>query len=164
MQLLQEGRRLDAELLDEHLARVLVGLQSLRLPPTAVEREHELAARTLAHRVLTHELFELADEAGRTTAIELSLHLLLNRGHAKLLEPGRLVLSKRLVRKIGERRASPELKRFAHQPGPAIRFRRPRLVHQLLEAPSVDCVLLRIERIAGSPCFDNVRPERLSEL
>ncbi len=164
VQLLQGGGRLDAELLDEHLARVLVGLERLRLPATAVEREHELAARTLAHRVLAHELLELADEAGGSAAVELGLHPLLDRRQAKLLEPCCLVLGKLLVRKVRERRAAPQLKRFAHEPGPAIGVRRPCLVHELLEAPSVDRVPLCIERVAGSTGLDDVRPERLAEL
>ena len=164
VQLLQGWRRLDAKLLDEHLARVLVGLERLRLPPTAVEREHELTARTLAHRVLANELLELADEAGGAAAVELGLHPLLDRRQAKLLEPCGLVLGKLLVRKVGERRSAPQLKRFGHEPCPAICFRRPRLVHELLEAPSVDRVLLCIERVAGSPGLDDVRPERLAKL
>src|SRR5207247_9231779 len=80
VQLLQGRGRLDAELVDQHLARVLVGLQRLCLPPTAIEGEHELATRTLAHGVLTHELLELTDEASCSTALELDLHPLLDGG------------------------------------------------------------------------------------
>ena len=122
MQLLQRRRRLYPELVDEHLARVLVRLERLRLPAAAVEREHELAARALAHRVLTHELLEPADELGRATELELRLHPLLDRRQPKLLEPGRLVLGERLIREVAERRTTPHLKRFVHEAGPAARL------------------------------------------
>ena len=124
VQLLQGRRRLDTQLVDEHLARVLVGLERLRLAPASVEREHELAARALAKRVLADERLELADELGGATELELRLDPLLDRRQAKLLEPRRLVLGERLVREVGERRAAPELKRFGDQRPLAARPRR----------------------------------------
>ena len=50
---------LDAQLLDEPSTRVLIRVESLRLPARAVEGQHELAAQGFTERVLTHERFEL---------------------------------------------------------------------------------------------------------
>ena len=46
VQLAQPLPGLDAELLDELAPRVLVGLQRVRLPVAAIEREHQLGAQT----------------------------------------------------------------------------------------------------------------------
>ena len=56
---------LDADLLDEHAARVAVGLERLGLAPAAVEREHQLAGEPLARRVLGDEPPQLARPARR---------------------------------------------------------------------------------------------------
>jgi hypothetical protein len=42
----------DADLLDQELARLAVGVESLRLPAGAVERKHALCMQPLAQRVL----------------------------------------------------------------------------------------------------------------
>src|SRR5687768_7673842 len=102
MELLQCRRRLDTQLVDEHPSRVLVGLQRLRLPPAAIEREHQLAPRALTQWVLAHERLELADEPGSATELELRLDPLLERRQAKFLQACRLVLGERLVREVTE--------------------------------------------------------------
>jgi hypothetical protein len=78
VQLLQGRRRLDSELLDEHLAGLLVSLERLRLASASVQREHELAARALAQRVLANDLLELPDELGRAAKLEMRLDTLLD--------------------------------------------------------------------------------------
>ena len=52
LKLLQLRAGLDAQLLDEAGASVLVDIECLRLPPGAVEGEHELSAERLAEQVL----------------------------------------------------------------------------------------------------------------
>ena len=131
VQLLERRRRLDAELLDEHPARLLIGLERLGLPPASIEGEHELAARTLAKGVLAHERFELADELGRPSELELRLDPLLDRGQSQLFETAGLVLRERLVGEVREGRAAPELERFAAPGGCDGRARRARLVQEL---------------------------------
>ena len=58
----QRRPRLDPELLDQRGPRRPVGVQRLRLPARAVEREHELATQALRQRVLGDQALELADE------------------------------------------------------------------------------------------------------
>src|SRR4029450_12062015 len=114
VELLKRRRWLDPELLHEHPARVLVGLERLRLPPASIERKHQLAARALTQRVLANDLLEFAHERRRATALGLRLDPLLDRGQAKFLEPCRLVLRERLIWKIGERRPAPEAQGVGH--------------------------------------------------
>ncbi len=56
--------RLDPELLDEHTARLTECLERLRLPPAAVEREHQLTPQPLTEGVPRDQRLELADELG----------------------------------------------------------------------------------------------------
>jgi hypothetical protein len=51
VQLAQVRRRLDAQLLDEHSTRVLVGLQRFGAPSAPVQGQHQLGVETLAKRV-----------------------------------------------------------------------------------------------------------------
>ena len=62
LEVLQSRPRLDAELVDEGCPRPAVGLERLRLPPRAVEREHQLPVQALAVRVAGGELLELRHE------------------------------------------------------------------------------------------------------
>ena len=64
MELPQLAARLDAELLHEQPARGLVGGERVGLAARAVEREHQLAAKPFAKRMLRRERLELADELG----------------------------------------------------------------------------------------------------
>ena len=75
---LAEGRaRLDPELVHERAASVLVGLERLRLPAGAIEREHQLRAQTLAQRILGDERLQLADELGVEPGLEVGVDALL---------------------------------------------------------------------------------------
>ena len=94
---------LDAELVDEDASRVLVGLERVRLPPAAVEGEHQLAAQALAQGVLADQRLELADELGMGAKRKLGLNPLLKRRDAQLVEPaGDLALGEPLVDEIRE--------------------------------------------------------------
>ena len=64
---------LDPELLDERLPRRPVRRQRVGLPARAVEREHQLAAQSLAQRVLGDECFELGNELGCATEREVGV-------------------------------------------------------------------------------------------
>ena len=48
---LKGGAGIDPELVDEQSACLLIGPKSVCLPSRAVQREHQLSARTLAERV-----------------------------------------------------------------------------------------------------------------
>ena len=51
VEVMELGAWLDPELLDEHLARVPVGLQGVGLAAAAIQREHQLRVQALAPRV-----------------------------------------------------------------------------------------------------------------
>ena len=74
----QERARLEAQLLDEELAALAVGLERLRLPAGAVEGEHELGAQPLAQRMRADERLELADDLRVRADRELRLGPLLH--------------------------------------------------------------------------------------
>jgi len=79
LELLERGARLDPELVDEPLPRSAVRLERFGLASRAVEREHELAAQTLAQRMLGNERLELADDRGMAPEGERSIDPLLDR-------------------------------------------------------------------------------------
>ena len=115
LELAELGARIDAELLDERLARGAVGGERVGLPSRAVEREHELRARALAQRLGSDERLELRDELGVAAERKIGLDPLLERDRAELLEPRDLGLGERLVEEVGERRAAPERERLAER-------------------------------------------------
>jgi hypothetical protein len=92
--------RLHPDLLHEHRPRLAVSVQRLRLPATAIQRQHALRVQPLAQRVLGHERLELGGDlavpAGRQVAIDRQLE----RRDAKPLETPDLGRSERLVRHI----------------------------------------------------------------
>ena len=62
LQLLERRARIDPELVDEGLARVLVGVQRLCLPAGPVQRRHQIPPEPLAERVLGDQCLELSDQ------------------------------------------------------------------------------------------------------
>ena len=115
LELAELGAGVDAELLDERLARGAVGGERVGLAARAVEREHELRARALAQRLGGDQRLELGDELGVAPEREIRLDPLLERDGAQLLEPRDLGLGERLVEEVGERRAAPERERLAQR-------------------------------------------------
>ncbi len=105
---LELGAGVDAELLDQRLARRAVGGERVRLAPGAVEREHELGAGALAEWLRLDERLELGDELGVAAEREIRVDALLQHDRAELLEPCDLGLCERLVEEVGERGAPPE--------------------------------------------------------
>ncbi len=111
LELAQPLPRLDAELLDQAAARVLVGLQRVRLAIAAVQREHELPAQALAVRVRGDQRLELADHLRVAPQRELGLDQQLVRSHPLVLQARDLALGEGLVGEVVERRAAPERER-----------------------------------------------------
>ena len=134
----QRRPRLDPELLDQGGPRRPVGVQRLRLPARAVEREHELAAQALRQRVLGDQALELADELVGAAESEVRVDAILERGEVKLLEPTDLTLRPRLVGELGERRAAPEREGLAQALGSGRRLGPARLGDETLEAVQIE--------------------------
>ena len=112
---LQLRAGLDAELLDERPARVVVGRERLRLAAAAVERQHQLPAQPLAQRVRADERLELGDQLGVRAELEIGCDPLLEHAEPQILEPVDLGLRERLRLEVGERRAAPQVERLAEQ-------------------------------------------------
>jgi hypothetical protein len=55
---LKSRARIDPKLVDEECACVPKGLQSVRLPSRAVQREHQLGAQPLAQRMVGDQALE----------------------------------------------------------------------------------------------------------
>ena len=102
-ELLQLLARIDAELVDEDPACVLVGGEGFRLAARPVEREHELCTRTLAIAMRRHERLELNDDVRVATQLELGLDEILARRQLELLEASDGGVGERLESEVGER-------------------------------------------------------------
>jgi hypothetical protein len=61
-ELLESRTGLDSELVHEHSAGSLVGLQRLRLPAGAIQRRHQIPPQAFAERVLGDQFLELPDQ------------------------------------------------------------------------------------------------------
>ena len=111
LELLQLGAGVDAQLLDECVARSPVGLERVSLTAGPVEREHVLVAEPFAEWVRGDEPFELGDELVVPSERELGVVQQLERTQTPVLEPCCLRLRNRLAAEIGEGRATPEAER-----------------------------------------------------
>ena len=105
LELAQTLAGLDAELLDQRPARVLVGLQRVGLAVGAVEREHQLRPQALAVGVLGDQRLELArpPRRGAPSASFASISCS-SAASAQVLQPGDLALRERLVGEVRQRR------------------------------------------------------------
>ena len=108
LQLLQRGRRVEAELLDQGPAMVLERPEGVGLSPAAVEGEHELGLEGLPGRVLGAQRFELRDELGRPAAGQLGVDQGLVGDEPQLAEPLGLGSRPVLVGELGVGVALPE--------------------------------------------------------
>jgi hypothetical protein len=95
----QLGTGLDTDRLDEHRARVPVGVERVGLATAAVEREHPQAVQALAQRLLHDQRLELADHLGVAPGGEVLADRLLDRPEPQLLEPADLERRERLGRR-----------------------------------------------------------------
>ena len=147
--------RREAELVHQHVPRVLVGVQRLGLPAGAVKREHQLPAQPLAQRMTRDEGLELGDDLVGTSEREVGLDPFLDGGQAELLEAGDLLLRERVEAEVGERRSAPEIQRLAEERRRLVRFaageRRPRPGEKRREAVRVELSVLDPENVARRP-------------
>ena len=89
--------------------------EGVGLSPRAVQREHELARRRLAQRVLVDERLELCDHVPMPTESEIGVDPHLGRRDPQLLEAGDGCLGEVLVGELDERGTPPQRER-ASQP------------------------------------------------
>jgi hypothetical protein len=113
LQLLERGTRHEPEPVDECPARILVGVQGLRLPTRPVERRHQMCPEAFAERVLGDQRLELRDQLVVAPEAEVRVDPELHCCQPDLLEPGDRRLGEALVREVGERRSPPQRQRVA---------------------------------------------------
>jgi hypothetical protein len=118
-ELTQRAARLEAELLRKQLSGVPVHGKRLRLPPGPVQREHELAAQPLLHRIRRHQRLQLGHELARATKGKIGLDSFLQGSQAEPLEPSNLRLRVLLEPEVGERGTAPQSERLAQRRGGA---------------------------------------------
>ena len=168
LEVLQLAARLDAELLDQHLARIPEGPKRLRLPPGAVERQHPQRSQALAKRVLGDQYLELRRRLGRPAKIELGLDPPLDRSEAKLVQPRRDRPHRGDLGEVGECRAAPERERLRQPGGGSGRIagltRGHRLRDEPLEVGQVEVVGADRQHIAVAPRRDRVAAQRFAQL
>jgi len=118
-----------------------------------VEREHQLAAGTLAERVVPHERFELGKERPVAPERELGIEALLERSEAQLVKSCNRCLRELLVGEVGERCSTPELERAPEELGRGLRVRAheslPAFARPALEAVEVEPSGLDMNEIPG---------------
>jgi hypothetical protein len=129
--------------------RAPVRRESLRLPPRAIQGQHELTPEPLTKAVSLDERLELRNEVGIVAERKVSLDSLLQRQQAQLLEPHDLRLHGRLGRNVDERRPAPLCERFPQLRGLCLRLRRSGLRQQRLEAGEVELSQLDLELVGG---------------
>ena len=78
----------------------MVDGERLRLSARAVQREHQVSAKLLAERMLTHELLELADQLPVLAELEVGLDATLERDQPKRFQACNRRLRKRLVAEV----------------------------------------------------------------
>ena len=88
-------------------------MERVGLAAAAVEREHQLAAQTLAERGLGDERLELRDERVLAAESEVGVGAILERRETELFQPRDLALCEGLVPQVGQRLPAPERKRLA---------------------------------------------------
>src|SRR5215207_11739282 len=86
LQLGQARRWVDPQLIAERGAQLLVGRERLGVASLPVQRQHQLATRTLAERVARHEGLELPGELAMAAERELGVGPVLDGDEPELVE------------------------------------------------------------------------------
>ena len=133
--------RLEAQLVGEHAPCLLERLERVRLPPAAVERQHQLAPQPLPERVVCDRRAQRRDQLPVLSERERNLELLLERVHTQRLEPARLGVEPRRAGEALQGRTPPEVERRRNRvrrgPHVAVTQRAARLRQQLLEPDGI---------------------------
>ena len=101
LQFVQFRPWLQAKLLDKSLARRLVRLERVGLPPGAIQGEHQHHEQPLAQRMLSDELLELGDKLCAAAHHEFRFDPRLHRAQPQFLQPRASQLRERLVEQVG---------------------------------------------------------------
>ena len=159
--------RLEAELVVERAAEVLVDRERVGVPPGPVEREHRLPAQALAQREPRDLGRQLPDQLRVAALHQVRLDAVLETGQAQLVEMIALGLREGLG-ELGERLAAPEPERLAQVRGGGRRLagleRRAARAAQPVEAHDVDRLRVDLDEVAGRAREEHVGRQQLAQL
>ncbi len=108
VQLLELRPRVDAQLVEQDAARLLVDRERVRLAARAVQREHQQRARPFAECVRGGKSLQLGNDLGCASTVELRLEAVLERVRSELLEPALLAGCEGLELEVDVRAPAPE--------------------------------------------------------
>jgi hypothetical protein len=109
--------RFETELVDQHLAGGLVRGERVRLPTSAIQREHQLAPQALPVRVARNEGFELREQLDVAAEGKVRVDAVFDCTRARFLQPRDLEARPRLVGEVRERRLAPQRERLPEHGG-----------------------------------------------
>ena len=159
LELLQRGGGFESERLDERGAPCPEPLEGVRLPPGAIQGDHQLAAQSVVERVVEHELLELGHELRAAAELELGPEASLRDREAQIAQALDDGTGERLEREVGQRRAPPLGERLPVEPdgrlGVARLPRRPCVVREALDDEEVERVWRHADPVAGGACLDD---------
>ena len=113
LQPLQRRARIEAEILDERVARAPVRVERVRLASGAVQGQHQLRVQALAIRVLGRQRLQLRDERPGPPELQIELNPSLERRQPQLREPVGLRRGRPVQRRVDERWAAKQRQRVA---------------------------------------------------
>jgi len=162
----RRGRH-EPELLVEGPAEVLQRRQRVRVPPAAIQREHQLRPRALTERLAGDERLELWRHGCVLPEGQLGVDAILDAVEAQLRQARRLEHGERLA-ELRERLAAPQGERFAEQASGRARVARGERaapgVPQPLESGEIDRLGGDDERVAARTRDEHVRGQSLAQL
>jgi len=167
LEVLELRAGLEPELPVEQGAGVAVEIKRLGLPSGAVEREHQLTARTFPQRLLVDQLLELRPDPNLLPEREPGVDPVGRRLAALALKPPHRLLGELVVPEVRERGPPPEIERGREQPLRGRRVAelegRASVACELLEPLAVELSGLQVERVASGGRLEPIRSEHPSQ-
>ncbi len=150
---LEPDARLDAQLVDQGVARVPVRGQRVGLPARPVQRQHQVAVQVLAQGVLTDQRLQLADQVVVAARDEVGLDPRLGGADPQLVDAGELRPDRAGRHHVGQDGPTPQRHGLVQEPcgrpGVAGLERAAALVDHAAEAVQVDLVGVDLDQVAG---------------
>jgi len=104
--------RFDAQLVQQQPAGRPVDRQRLRLPPAAVQGDHQLLVQPLAQGVSGGQRLQLTDQIRVPAEREIGFDTVLEDPGPQLLQPRDLRVRERFIADVGQRRTAPQRQRL----------------------------------------------------
>ena len=171
----QRRVRLDAQLLPQYLAGLLIGAQRLGLLVGSVERNHQLAPEPFPERELPDEALQLGEHRSVSSAGKVGRDPVLETYQAQLLETSDLAPSEVVVGEILECSSSPQIECLGQSlprdnETPLTQGRSP-FLGQRLEPPHVQLIGFQTKNVPARHRGDrtllsgaSVWPQRVAQL